>query len=107
MSCTSWRRNGHFICQICTGNIFSSDYTPVLSSEEKSWLEEHGAIRMGFLANDVGASVMDPSSGTLTGAITDYVQYAVECLGKQELTFTLMGYNSYEEEIEAAKSWRD
>ena len=57
-----------------------------------------------FLANDVGASVMDPSSGTLTGAITDYVQYAVECLGKQELTFTLMGYNSYEEEIEALKA---
>ena len=83
---------------------FSSDYTPVLSSEEKSWLEEHGAIRMGFLANDVGASVMDPSSGTLTGAITDYIQYAVECLGKQELTFTLMGYNSYEEEIEALKA---
>lgn len=83
---------------------FSSDYTPVLSSEEKSWLEEQGAIRMGFLANDVGASVMDPSSGTLTGAITDYVQYAVECLGKQELTFTLMGYNSYEEEIEALKA---
>ena len=83
---------------------FSSDYTPVLSSEEKSWLEEHGAIRMGFLANDVGASVIDPSSGTLTGAITDYVQYAVECLGKQELTFTLMGYNSYEEEIEALKA---
>ena len=22
LSCTSWRRNGHFICQICTGNIF-------------------------------------------------------------------------------------
>ena len=83
---------------------FSSDYTPVLSSEEKSWLEEPGAIRMGFLANDVGASVIDPSSGTLTGAITDYVQYAVECLGKQELTFTLMGYNSYEEEIEALKA---
>lgn len=44
---------------------FSSDYTPVLSSEEKSWLKEHGAIRMGFLANDVGASVIDPSSGKL------------------------------------------
>ena len=82
---------------------FSSDYTPVLSSEEKSWLKEHGAIRMGFLANDVGASVIDPSSGTVTGAITDYIQYAVECLGKQDLTFTLMGYDSYEEEIEALK----
>ena len=82
---------------------FSSDYTPVLSSEEKSWLKEHGAIRMGFLANDVGASVIDPSSGPVTGAITDYIQYAVECLGKQDLTFTLMGYDSYEEEIEALK----
>ena len=83
---------------------FSSDYTPVLSSEEKSWLKEHGAIRMGFLANDVGASVIDPSSGKVTGAITDYIQYAVECLGKQDLTFTLMGYDSYEEEIEALKA---
>ena len=83
---------------------FSSDYTPVLSSEEKSWLEEHGAIRMGFLVNDVGASVLDPSNGTVTGAITDYIQYAVESLGKQELTFTPMGYNSYEEEIEALKA---
>ena len=82
---------------------FSSDYTPVFSSEEKSWLKEHGAIRMGFLANDVGASVIDPSSGKVTGAITDYIQYAVECLGKQDLTFTLMGYDSYEEEIEALK----
>ena len=82
---------------------FSSDYTPVLSSEEKSWLKEHGAIRMGFLANDVGASVINPSSGKVTGAITDYIQYAVECLGKQDLTFTLMGYDSYEEEIEALK----
>ena len=82
---------------------FSSDYTPVLSSEEKSWLKEHGAIRMGFLANDVGASVIDQSSGKVTGAITDYIQYAVECLGKQDLTFTLMGYDSYEEEIEALK----
>ena len=83
---------------------FSSDYTPVLSSEEKSWLEEHGAIRMGFLVNDVGASVLDPSNGTVTGAITDYIQYAVESLEKQELTFTPMGYNSYEEEIEALKA---
>ena len=83
---------------------FSSDYTPVLSSEEKSWLEEHGAIRMGFLVNDVGASVLDPSNGTVTGAITDYIQYAVESLGKQELTFTPMGYDSYEEEIEALKA---
>ena len=35
---------------------------------------------MGFLAYDVGASVIDPSSGKVTGAITDYIQYAVECL---------------------------
>ena len=83
---------------------FSSDYTPVLSYEEKLWLKKHGAIRMGFLVNDVGASVMDPSSGAVTGAITDYIQYAVECLGKQDLAFTLMGYDSYEEEIEALKA---
>ena len=46
---------------------------------ERTWCNSNG-----ILANDVGASVIDPSSGKVTGAITDYIQYAVECLGKQD-----------------------
>ena len=83
---------------------FSLDYTPILTGEEKAWLKEHGAIRMGFLVGDSGVSVYDPSTGAITGTITDYIQFARDCLGNQELTFQMVGYDSKEAELGALKS---
>ena len=83
---------------------FSMDYTPILTGEEKAWLKEHGAIRMGFLTGDSGVSVYDPSTGELTGTITDYIQFAKDCLGNQELEFQMVGYDSKEAELDALKS---
>ena len=83
---------------------FSLDYTPILTGEEKAWLKEHGAIRMGFLTGDSGVSTYDPATGKLTGAITDYIQFAKGCLGNQELEFQMVGYDSKEAELEALGS---
>ena len=83
---------------------FSLDYTPILTGEEKAWLKEHGAIRMGFLTSDSGVSVYDPSTGEITGTITDYIQFAIGCLGNQELEFQMVGYDSKEVELGALKS---
>ena len=83
---------------------FSLDYTPILTGEEKAWLKEHGAIRMGFLAGDSGVSTYNPSTGEITGTITDYIQFAKDCLGNQELEFQLVGYDSKEAELDALKS---
>ena len=83
---------------------FSMDYTPILTGEEKAWLKEHGAIRMGFLTGDSGVSTYDPSTGEITGTITDYIQFAKDCLGNQELELQMVGYDSKEEELDALKS---
>ena len=83
---------------------FSMDYTPILTGEEKAWLRKHGAIRMGFLTSDSGVSNFDPATGKLTGAITDYIQFATGCLGNQELEFQIVGYDSIEAELDALKS---
>ena len=83
---------------------FSMDYTPILTGEEKAWLRKHGAIRMGFLASDNGVSTYDPATGEFTGVITDYIQFAADCLGNQELEFQLVGYDSKEAELDALKS---
>ena len=83
---------------------FSLDYTPILTGEEKAWLREHGAIKMGFLTSDRGVSTFDPATGALTGAITDYIQFAADCLGNQELEFQIVGYDSKETELNALKS---
>lgn len=83
---------------------FSLDYKPILTGEEKAWLKEHGAIRMGFLTSDSGVSTYDPSTGEITGTITDYIQFARDCLGNQELEFRLVGYDDKEAELNALKS---
>lgn len=83
---------------------FSLDYIPILTGEEKAWLKEHGAIKMGFLTSDSGVSTFDPATGEITGTITDYIQFARDCLGNQELEFQLVGYDSKEAELDALKS---
>ena len=83
---------------------FSMDYTPILTGEEKAWLKEHGAIRMGFLTSDSGVSTYDPATGEITGTIIDYIQFAGDCLGNQELEFQMVGYDSKEAELGALKS---
>ena len=83
---------------------FSLDYKPILTGEEKAWLRKHGAIRMGFLASDSGVSTYDPATGEITGTIIDYIQFAADCLGNQELEFQLVGYDDKEAELNALKS---
>ena len=83
---------------------FSLDYKPILTGEEKAWLRKHGAIRMGFLTSDRGVSTYDPATGEITGTITDYIQFATDCLGNQELEFHLVGYDDKEAELNALKS---
>ena len=83
---------------------FSLDYKPILTGEEKAWLRKHGAIRMGFLTSDGGVSTYDPATGEITGTIIDYIQFAADCLGNQELEFQLVGYDDKEAELNALKS---
>ena len=83
---------------------FSLDYKPILTGEEKAWLRKHGAIRMGFLTSDSGVSTFDPATGEITGTIIDYIQFAADCLGNQELEFQLVGYDDKEAELNALKS---
>ena len=83
---------------------FSLDYKPILTGEEKAWLRKHGVIRMGFLTSDSGVSTFDPATGEITGTITDYIQFAADCLGNQKLEFQLVGYDDKEAELNALKS---
>ena len=72
-----------------------------LSKEEKNWLEQHGAIKIGYLNNDTGVSMVDPETGELTGVITDYIENAKNSLSGATLQFELKGYNTRKEQLEA------
>ena len=83
-------------------HYISSQSVAVLSSEEKDWLKQHGAIRIGYLKDDAGFSTVDSKTGNLIGVINDYVDYAKSCFS-QTLDFKLVGFDSLEEQIQALK----
>ena len=69
----------------------SAQGSAFLSKDEKEWITQHGAIRIGYLNDDAGVSVVNPSTGELMGVITDYVDLARNCLQGQTLEFDLKG----------------
>lgn len=83
---------------------FTLEYSQILTGEEKSWLEEHGNIRTGFLNNDPAIFSMDEETGKLTGMLTEYISYAKDCLGNQTLEFYMQAYDSYDEMIQALQN---
>ena len=79
----------------------SASSVAVLSREEKHWLAQHGAIRIGYVRNDIGFSSIDNATGKLTGVINDYIRLASEALGNDGLRFELKGFASQVEQQQA------
>ena len=84
----------------------SANSLETLTDEEQNWLEQHGAVRIGYLKNDVGVSFADTESGETVGIINDYVSLDSGCLGEQAIEFQLTGFDSQEEELQALKDNR-
>ena len=80
---------------------FTLDYSQSLTGGEKAWLEEHGSIRIGFMDNAPLVFSMDEETGRLTGTLSEYTSYAVDCLGNQTLKFDIQTYENYEEMLQA------
>ena len=80
---------------------FTLDYNQSLTGGEKSWLEEHGHIKIGFLNNDPAVFSIDEETGKLTGMLAEYISYAKVCLGNQTLEFDIQEYDEYNEMLQA------
>ncbi|MDO5340300.1 MAG: transporter substrate-binding domain-containing protein [Eubacteriales bacterium] len=78
----------------------------VLSSKEKEWIKQHGVIRIGYINNDPGFSVINDKNGKPEGVIKDYIEHAQNCLGNHTLDFELIGFDSEAEQIQAIKDDR-
>ena len=83
---------------------FTLDYRQILTGEEKSWLEEHGDIRIGFLNNDPAIFSRDEATERLTGMLAEYTSYAKDCLGNQVLKFYIQEYDSYDKMTQALQN---
>ena len=84
----------------------SANSLETLTDEEQNWLEQHGAVRIGYLKKDVGVSLADAESGEPTGIINDYISLASDCMGEKSIEFQTTGFDSQEEELQALKDNR-
>ena len=83
---------------------FTLDYTQFLTGEEKSYIQEHGGIRIGFLDNDPVVFSMDQKSGEISGTLSEYIAYARDCLGNHTLKFDIEAFDDYDKMIEALQN---
>ena len=99
-------RENPFYAEDLYRRYLSSSSLETLTDEEQRWLEQHGAVRVGYLKNDVGVSLADTESGKPEGIINDYISLASDCLGENTIKFQLTGFDSQEEELQALKDNR-
>ena len=76
------------------------------TDEEQNWVEQHGAVRIGYLKNDVGISLVDAESEEPVGILNDYISLASNCMGEKSIEFQTTGFDSQEEELQALKDNR-
>ena len=75
-----------------------------LTADERSWLEEHGTIRVGYQDNYLAFCAKDPETGELTGALKDYLKFASDCLKNAHIDFEAISYPTAAAAMEALKN---
>ena len=83
---------------------FTLDYTQFLTGNEKSYIQKHGGIRIGFLDNDPIVFSMNKKSGEIRGTLSEYISYAKDCLGNHTLKFDIEAFDDYDKMIEALQN---
>ena len=75
-----------------------------LDADERDWLADHGAIRVGYQDNYLAFCASDPSTGELTGALAEYLRVAAERMENARLDFEAYAYPTAEAAINAMKA---
>ena len=68
--------NKYFNQQLHDKYLAKGNADAYLSTSEIDWLNAHGTIRVGYQDNYLAFCAQDPSTGELTGALKDYLEYA-------------------------------
>ena len=75
-----------------------------LSPEETQWLKEHGTIRVGYQDNYLAFCAQDKTTGKLTGALKDVLDYSVEAMANARPDFEPVAYPTCADAIEALQN---
>ena len=95
--------NRHYNHEMVEKHLISAGANAFLTAGEKSWLEEHGTIRVGYQDNYLAFCAADPETGELTGALKDYLDSAANCVINAHISFEAKAYPTAAAALEALK----
>ena len=95
--------NRHYNHEMVEKHLISAGANAFLTAGEKSWLEEHGTIRVGYQDNYLAFCAADPETGKLTGALKDYLDNAATCVMNAPISFEAKDYPTALAALEALK----
>lgn len=75
-----------------------------LNREEKNWLSSHGSIRVGYLDDYLAFCAKDKLTGSLTGALKDFLDEASGCFVNAKIEFETTAYPNMEKAMRGLKS---
>ncbi len=75
-----------------------------LMAEEKAWLEDHGAVRVGYIDDYLPFSDADDKTGELNGVLRDYLSVARDCIQNATIDFETVSYPNTEAALEGIAS---
>ncbi|MBO4898203.1 MAG: transporter substrate-binding domain-containing protein [Clostridia bacterium] len=82
----------------------TSESNMYLTEKELAWLSDHGKIRVGYQDNYLAFCAQDASTGKLTGALKDYLDYASNAFENTNLDFETVVYPTASAALEALKN---
>ena len=89
----------YFNQKISEKRLYNSKANALLTPNQKDWVKEHGAIRIGYRENYIPFCQKDENTGELTGALKDYIIHAQNILDNPDIKFEAIPYNSTEEAL--------
>ena len=95
--------NQYYDEQLYAKYLQTSSVNNYLSASETEWLDEHGAIRVGYQDNYLAFCAKDPETGELIGALRECLDVASSNIENDDLEFEPVSYPSSAAAIEAMK----
>lgn len=75
-----------------------------LSPEEKAWLDGHGVIRVGYRDNCLPFCAQNEKTGTMTGALSDFLTFAENCQKNAQLRFETRAFATTDDALRALEN---
>ena len=93
--------NRYFAQELAEKYNSSEGFNTFLTPDEEEWNKHHGTIRVGYRKDYLPYCGLDQATGSVKGALSDFLQFAESCERNARLNFDTLPFDTYEEGLQA------